>query len=1050
MKWNEVKKHFNSFSRKALVAGLTAALLTGSVAGCGAADQTAGMEEAKIENQEQAQPEEDEELNKLLNTIQENTNQSNEEQGKEETVYLFADSEGNVTSTIVSGWLKNPDGQDVLTDRTELKDVVNIKGDETFSQDGEEYRWQAGGKDIYYQGTTTKEAPVTEKITYYLDGKEISPKELAGKSGKVKIRFDYENTQKMTAAVNGKEEEISVPFAVVTGMILNERFQNVSVENGRLVTDGKNNIVVGFALPGLKESLKLDEVETDGEDKEVEIPEYVEVSADVENFELDMTLTIATSSSDLSFDEALDFSDLDDKIDTLTDSSTQLADGTSELADGVLTLKDSLGEFVDGVATLKDGILEYTDGAAQLGDGIAEVKDGAESLDDGAGALAEGIDTLHNGARELKDGIDSAKDGAGQLADGINGANGAKSGAGQLAGGAAALKAGFDGSGDSSQPGAVAASRQVADGVAVLGSTVKDTMKQVIGMKNSLVASEVEVVKAVYESVGKGDVAAMINSSNVSQFAAGIEQIKDSIETEISNSVAAMVKQTAENAAKAAAQEASEKTKAAMEQEFEKKTDEIFKAGYEEGMKAAAELETEEGGNTDSGSKGEGSTGKDPASDSEGGSNSGNSGEGNNGSDSNSGSEGNGGSGSDSGSEGNGGSNSDSSSEDNGSSDSDSGSEENGGSGSDSGSEDNGGSDSDSSENNGGSGSDSSSEDNGGSGSDSSEDNGDSDSGSSSDSDSGISTQSDDAGEDADSSDGEQDNSVVETAFFGAGSTRSAGKLISLANASGKNYGLVYLAQEDGADQQAGAAEALQSGMDGLVRIGQAQGAVEAIEKILRQLDESGASMSAEQVAALEQQVDMLVIGASALADGIGQLSAGADALADGATALNAGMEALGSGANTLADGMNQLAEGGSTLQDGVDQLKSGSSELKSGTEKLKGGAGELMDGAEELTGHSAELNDGVEELADGTLQIVDGVGELSDGAGELLDGMLEFDEEGIQKIAEAYEGDVKSLTDRVKAVSDAGSSYDNFCGKAEGTKSSVKFILKTEAIKAE
>lgn len=1008
MKWNEVRKHFNSFSKKALIAVLSTALLTCSAAGCSAADQTADFQNTQQESMAAQQTEEEETLNALFSTIQENTNRSNGEAGKEETVYLFADSEGCVTSTVVSGWLKNPNGQEVLTDKTQLSDVVNVKGDETFKQDGEVYHWQAGGSDIYYQGTTAKEAPVTEKITYYLDGEEISAKDLAGKSGEVKIRFDYENTQKVTADVNGAKEEIFVPFAVVTGMILDERFRNISVENGQVLSDGKNNIVVGFALPGLRESLKLDDMEPEGEADGAKIPEYVEVSAEVENFELDMTLTIATSSSDLSFDESLDFSDLDEKIGTLTDSSAQLADGTSELADGILTLKDSMGEFVDGAASLQDGIREYTDGAAQLGDGISEVKDGTESLDDGAGALAEGIDALNAGAQELKNGIDTAKDGAGQLANGINGENGAKSGANQLAGGAAALKAGFDGSSDSAQPGAVAASRQIADGVLVMGTTVKDTMKQVIGMKNSLLASEVEVIKAVYESVGRGDVAAMVNSSNVGQYAAGIEQVKDSVEEEVSNAVAAMVKQTAENAARSAAQEASEKTKAAMEQEFEKKSEEIFAAGYEKGK-----LEAEESGKKDSGVA-------------ESGSGSGN-GVGESGS-----------AGFESDTEENSGFDSDGGSGENGSADSESdlesGSEEDSGAGSENSSGENGGADLESNtEENGTSDSESGSEENGGP---------DSESGGL---ENAVSGQN---GDEENDNSSEQEKSVVETAFRKAENIRSAGSLVSLKNADRTEYNLVSLAEEDGANQQA--AEALQRGMDGLVRIGQAQGAVEVIEKILRQLDESGASMSEEQIAALEQQVDTLVIGASALADGIGQLAAGADALADGASKLNDGMETLGSGADTLAAGMNQLADGGSELTDGAERLKSGSSELKGGTERLKSGAAELLDGAKKLTDHSAELNDGAEELADGTDQLADGVLELSEGAGKLLDGMLEFDEEGIQKIADAYQGDVKSLTDRVKAVSDAGSAYDNFCGKTEGTRSRVKFILKTEAIKTE
>ena len=50
------------------------------------------------------------------------------------------------------------------------------------------------------------------KLTYYLDGKEISAKDLAGKSGKLKIRIDYENKSKEVKEIQGKQEEICTPF----------------------------------------------------------------------------------------------------------------------------------------------------------------------------------------------------------------------------------------------------------------------------------------------------------------------------------------------------------------------------------------------------------------------------------------------------------------------------------------------------------------------------------------------------------------------------------------------------------------------------------------------------------------------------------------------------------------------------------------------------------------------------------------------------------------------------------------------------------------------
>lgn len=105
-----------------------------------------------------------------------------------------------------------------------------------------------GGKDIYYQGTATEEPPVTQKVTYYLDGKEISPEDLAGKSGKVKIRFDYTNTTSYTETVNGEKQTVSVPFAAITGLVLGDGFENIEVTNGKAEVSDSSSVVLGYAL----------------------------------------------------------------------------------------------------------------------------------------------------------------------------------------------------------------------------------------------------------------------------------------------------------------------------------------------------------------------------------------------------------------------------------------------------------------------------------------------------------------------------------------------------------------------------------------------------------------------------------------------------------------------------------------------------------------------------------------------------------------------------------------------------------------------------------
>ncbi len=322
---------------------------------------------------------------------------------KEETVYVIANADGSPEKLIVSDWLKNAMGSEVIEDATELKNIVNVKGDESFKQKENSLGvWDAAGNDIYYQGNIQKELPVDMKVTYHLNGKEISPDELAGQSGKVTIRFDYTNRQKESVMVGEKEEELYVPFVLLTSMVLdNESFRNVEVSNGKIINDGERTIVMGYAMPGLKDNLDIGSEDFDVE--ELDIPEYVEMSADVTDFELATTLTVATNEifGDMDIDTQEKMDELSGDMDDLEEAMNELMDGTAELYDGVLELSDGTDELTDGINELDDGAGELNDGARELRDGAKELYDGTGTLKSGVGELVAGIVKLSAGLEQL-------------------------------------------------------------------------------------------------------------------------------------------------------------------------------------------------------------------------------------------------------------------------------------------------------------------------------------------------------------------------------------------------------------------------------------------------------------------------------------------------------------------------------------------------------------------------------------------------------------------------------------------------------------------------
>lgn len=711
MKLPELKRRLANKYSVRIVAGVLTIAMFGSSLGVYTvyADKSNGKTMVVAANEDSEENDKSEAVDKVVNDAK----KSEDEIDKDESVYFISDAKGNVEKTIVSDHLFNKEGAATIEDASTLTDIKNVKGDETFTQKDGKLTWQADGKDIYYQGTTSAEAPVSQQVTYYLDGKEISPEDLAGKSGKVTIHFDYTNHSSYTETIDGKEVTVCVPFAAVTTMMLDDSFSNVEVENGKLELSGDNSIAIGYALPGLKDSLGIkDGSLKDGKD----IPEFFEVTADVENFELSTAMTIVVNAGEfISNDDNED--NLGETLSKLVDATDQLEDGSVELADGLEELRSKMGDFKDGMDTLGSGLKDYLDGTEKLDDGIGSLKDGIDQLSQGATTLGQGVG-------KLKDGADSAVDGAKQLV------------------------AGYEGS------------------------------KEATGL--------VDGAKAVAEGAKQLDEAVGQLTSGISQTVAA--QVQGTLDSKINNTSAVAL---------------------------------IKALGYDK-----------------------------------------------------------------------------------------------------------------------------------------------------------VTT-----------------SNVTEV----------VGKV--MANETTLEGALVA----QGADEPTAAAT-YNTLLAGLC---QAQGALSV-----------ASSMSSSEA-------------------GLGQLAAATGSLKEGAAAVSAGVQKEYAGTAQLEKGLETLDGGLATLKDNVPALTAGIKQLKDGAKQLK-------DGSKTLVSNNGKLSDGVSELSDGTDKIVDGVDKLADGSRELADGMIEFNEEGIDKLVNSYDGDIAELANNLQAVLDAGADYQTFTSVADHAKGSVKFIYKLGAIKAE
>lgn len=876
MKLPELKEKLKSKYIVRVVAGVLTIALVGTGIGATAvfAEKDSTAVTAEADSTTDSSKDADDIADKLMDSVSLKDNDAD----KDESVYLISDANGNVNKTIVVDHLKNKDKKDTLEDASNLSDIENVKGKEKFTQSGDKLTWQAGGKDIYYQGTATEEPPVTQKVTYYLDGKEISPEDLAGKSGKVKIRFDYTNTTSYTETVNGEKQTVSVPFAAVTGLVLGDGFENIEVTNGKAEVSDSSSVVLGYALPGLKDSLGIKDGDLDGD---VNIPEYMEMTADVENFSMPAAMTFVVNASDYVSTDGIDTSDLDDMINDLKDASTQLqdgsktlAEGTDTLSDGLSTLQSKLGTFASGVGTLQSGLKTYTDGVSTLSGGL-------NTLGNSTGALVSGADKLNSGAGQLASGSATLKDGLKSYTDGANG----------LAKGASDLDAGIGTLAEKSGT-LVDGATKLDDGASQLSASASSINEGIKSLDTGLKTPLTDKEKAGYQAAAKDSVDKQFsnpdneaNYENTKAKASGVyyetmtsdDSVKQAVQllkndSDLMNMINATVGATVETAIKGSVPDLANKDTATIKKTYNNSPK------LQQSVKEVLNLPQTI-----------------------------------------------------------------------------------------------------------------------------------------------------------------PDYDALVSAIVDQKLNDMATKV--MAGVANNSKDKVGEAVADAA--KTGAENAAQSAV------------ITGIE--------SAKSNVSSQINAKQENGYSLVTGADALSTGASSLANGTKSLINSIPTLTGGIKQLKDGSSQLSAGAARLTSNNDTLNAGATALNAGASQLSAGTQSLinsvptlTSGIKQLVDGSNILVANNAQLNSGASQLADGTNQIVSGVDQLTtgsktlaDGAHTLADGMVQFNEEGINKILDAYNGDLKPFTDKLQAVIDAGEEYQTYSAIADGQTGSVKFIYKLASIDA-
>lgn len=315
---------------------------------------------------------------------------SNMDTDKSEIVHAKAKPNGNIYETEVDVSLRN-NHTETITDTTNLTDIRNTKGDETYTLEGNTLIWENKGEDVSYNGKSEEPLPIQTTITYKLDGKDVTSEDLVNKSGNVEITYQFQN---ITDPV--------VPFAVMTVLTLDiDEFSNVKVNHGKVISLDDSLIVLGYALPNIEEELNLKSLDlTDDID---EIPSSVTITCDTTNFTLDFSSIVFTNGLLKDEGNKDSLKEITNSINDLQNATKDIVDGTGDLFDGVTSYQEYTGQFHEALIKLKDGSKNIKDALntmnaqkSSLVQGISVLDTGISGVDSSLSALIEATSNNEN------------------------------------------------------------------------------------------------------------------------------------------------------------------------------------------------------------------------------------------------------------------------------------------------------------------------------------------------------------------------------------------------------------------------------------------------------------------------------------------------------------------------------------------------------------------------------------------------------------------------------------------------------------------------------
>lgn len=309
---------------------------------------------------------------------------------KKESVYAKLKADGTAGQAYVINHF-SIDKAGKITDYGNYENVRNLTNLNELDSKDRQTEFLAEEGEFYYQGTIEDaELPWKFKITYQLDGKDVSAEELGGKSGALKMDFSIkENTKAEKDFFDNYVTQISLTLD-------NEKVKNIRADGATIVDAGGDSQLSFTVLPG----------------KEAQYS----VRADVTDFTMS-GFSIAAVPYSMDIDPG-DYGtdDLTGQFDELIDATKELNDGMEKLSDGMKELDGNSDALLTGFSELKDGIETLDANSDTLLSGSTQIQNALSSI---AGSLSQADFSGMSDLKKLPDSISQMSDGLKKLKSGL-------------------------------------------------------------------------------------------------------------------------------------------------------------------------------------------------------------------------------------------------------------------------------------------------------------------------------------------------------------------------------------------------------------------------------------------------------------------------------------------------------------------------------------------------------------------------------------------------------------------------------------------------------